>query len=95
MKQSTKNIKKAPSSAVPLIKINYKNRHFSFTFQALFSSLVVALAFAIDTLLQSALDSSHNIFVRILIQFAITFLISISVIYIFYLFFGWGDALLG
>jgi hypothetical protein len=95
MKKQNKNITKRTSSIIPLIKINYKNRHYSFVTQALFSSLVVAFAFTIDMLLKSFLYANENIFMRILFQFTITFFISIFVIYILYLLFGWGDALLG
>lgn len=80
----------------PLFPINHKNRHYSFFFQALFTSLVVALAFLIDEILRKYISANEsNTTVKVIGQFIITMIISLLVIYTLYICFGWGDALLG
>lgn len=80
----------------PLVPINHKNRHYSFFFQALFTSLVVALAFLVDEIFEKYVTfNENNTTVKVIGQFLITMIISLTVIYILYFCFGWGDALLG
>lgn len=83
-------------TAFPLVPINYKNRHYSYLFQALFSSLVVAFALLVDNLFEKYVSfNENNTIVKVIGQFIITMIISLLVIYILYFCFGWGDALLG
>tara|TARA_B100002019_G_C21010600_1_gene469815 strand:- start:397 stop:684 length:288 start_codon:yes stop_codon:yes gene_type:complete len=94
MKHKASNKKK--SAFFPLIPINHRNRHFSFFFQAIFTSLVVALAFLIDEILKKYVsENESNTTVKVIGQFLITMVISLIVIYALYFCFGWGDALLG
>lgn len=83
-------------STFPLFHVNHKNIHYSFFFQALFTSLVVALAFLIDEILEKYFSPNESsTTAKVIGQFLITMIISLLVIYFLYICFGWGKALLG
>lgn len=82
-----------------LVNVNHKRHHNAFLFQALFSAIVLGLAFLIDGVLEEIVDheyhGSNKKYIKMAIQFVVVFLLTIIVIYIFYWTFGWGDTFLG
>ena len=82
-----------------LVNVNHKRHHNAFLFQALFSALIVALAFLVDGFLEEIVDEDYHgknkKYIKMAIQVIVVFLLSLVLIYIFHWLFGWGDTFLG
>lgn len=82
-----------------LIRVDHKRHSNAFFFQALFSALLLALAFLMDDLFNELIDESihgsYKKYIKLSSHVLVIFVLSLILIYAFKWIFGWGDAFLG
>jgi len=82
-----------------LIHINHKVHSNAFIFQALFSAIILAVAFLLDDIMDGLIDeevhAGNKKYIKLSIHVVFLFLLFLIVLYLFKWIFGWGDNLLG
>ena len=82
-----------------LVNMNHMSHVNSFIFQAAFSSIIVALAFLVDDVLDMVLNDlvvgPSKKYIKAAIHCVFIFILTFGVIFLFRFLFGWGDTFLG
>jgi phosphotransferase system glucose/maltose/N-acetylglucosamine-specific IIC component len=81
-----------------LFKINHNNRNIGFFFNSFYNALIFAIIFISNDYIDKYLHKIHDFHkqkrLKLLVHFFLILLISILVLYLFWLIFGWGGCLL-
>ena len=82
-----------------LFRLNQKNFFIAYLFQAIFTSLIFAVAFVVDDLMDIAIDENYHGANKKYIKMGATagflFVFTFIIIYFFHYVFGWGKTFLG
>lgn len=85
---------------LPIFKINHKHHNNAFFINALYSAVIFAAVFVFNDHIDEYIDKNvfktdHHKYIKLLIHFTTTFILTFLVIYVFRILFGWGDTFLG
>ena len=86
---------------IPLINLNHKNHNNAFFFNALYSAVIFAVVLIFNDYVDKFLDKKkefkdhHKKSIKVFIHFITTFILTLGLIYLFWVIFGWGNTLLG
>lgn len=82
-----------------VFNLNHKKHSTAFFFQALFSALILAVAFLIDDVIDNVITANshgpHQRYIILAVHTIVIFALSFVVLYILRWIFGWGDTFLG
>ena len=84
----------------PIFKLNHKHHSSAFFFNALYSAVIFAVVLVVNDHIDEYLDKNdfkthHHKYLKLLVHFTTTFILTFLVIYVFWILFGWGDTFLG
>lgn len=82
-----------------LFRLNHKNFFVAYLFQAIFTSLVFAVAFVVDDLMDIAIDENYHgenkKYIKMAANAGFLFVFVFVIIYVFHFVFGWGKTFQG
>ena len=82
-----------------LVSVDHKRLNTAFFFQALFSAIILALAFYLDQWIDELIDKNkhgkNHKHYKLLAHVGVMFVITFIVIYLMKFIFGWGNTFLG
>jgi hypothetical protein len=84
---------------LPIFKVNHTHHKSAFFFNAFYSAVIFAVVFVVNDHIDEYINEKkfkthHHKYIKLLIHFTTTFILTFLVICVFWILFGWGDTFL-